>query len=215
MQKFSRPAAAILLAAVVVTPALGQTPAAPAARPPAAQTPPPAAPPAAATPRPAAPRPRPTTPVAQIVVRDNSGTGLDGVKIAVTGPTNHQATTDAKGISTVTLPAGAYRFRFERADYVTLERDVTIQAVSRLKSPSRSIRSAASGAGCAPARLRRRHPKRPSQRSAVERVDPAVSRRLHRTGSAEGIRPRLHRRRHHAIAAAARLAGVTYPRRSR
>jgi mannose-6-phosphate isomerase-like protein (cupin superfamily) len=126
MQKFFSPAAAILLAAVLVTPALGQTPAAPAARPPA-QTPPPAAP-ASATPRPAAPRPRPTTPVAQIVVRDNSGTGLEGVKIAVTGPTSLQATTDAKGVSTATLPPGTYRFRFERADFVTLERDVTVRA---------------------------------------------------------------------------------------
>ena len=124
MQKLSCPAAAILMAAVVISPAHGQAPAAPAARPPAAQAPPPAA----ATPRPAAPRPRPTTSITQIVVRDNSGSGLEGVKVGATGASSLQTTTDAKGMSTATLPPGSYRFRFERPDFLTLERDVTIRA---------------------------------------------------------------------------------------
>jgi mannose-6-phosphate isomerase-like protein (cupin superfamily) len=61
-------------------------------------------------------------------VRNNSGTGLENVQVTVSGATSAQASTDAMGAASVTLPAGNYRFRFERDGFITLERDVTIRA---------------------------------------------------------------------------------------
>jgi mannose-6-phosphate isomerase-like protein (cupin superfamily) len=113
-------AAASLTTVIAATPLLGQT-----AAPTAPQTPPAATQPAPA--RPAAPRPRPTPP-AQVIVRNNSGTGIAGVRVTVSGGTGVQAETDAKGMSSVTLPAGTFRFRFEHEGFITLERDVTIRA---------------------------------------------------------------------------------------
>ena len=128
MQKFFYPAA-VLVVAVFVTPALAQTAATPPKTPAPQTAPPPQAPPTQAPPRAAAPRPRAATPAAtQVIVRNNSGTGLEGVRIAVSGTSGQQTTTDAKGAASVTLPAGNYRLRFEHEDFITLERDVTIRA---------------------------------------------------------------------------------------
>jgi mannose-6-phosphate isomerase-like protein (cupin superfamily) len=62
----------------------------------------------------------------QIVVRDHSGTGLEGVDIGVSGAESRQASTDEKGLATVPVSPGTYRLRFERERFITLERDVTI-----------------------------------------------------------------------------------------
>src|SRR6476619_3188559 len=75
--------------------------------------------------RPAAPRPT----MAQVVVRDVSGTALAGAKVIVMGPTSLEATTDEKGSASIgPLKDGMYRLRFELEGYVTLERDVTVRA---------------------------------------------------------------------------------------
>jgi len=100
MSKTSGSTSAIVVAALLVTPALAQTP---------------------------APARRPSLPMSlQIVVSDHSGTGLEGVGIGVSGAESRQASTDAKGLATVPVSPGTYRLRFERERFITLERDVTI-----------------------------------------------------------------------------------------
>src|SRR4029453_17290731 len=97
-----------VIAAVLVTPALAQTPG-PARRPSVTPSVSPS-----------------VTMSLQIVVSDHSGTGLDGVGIGVSGAASRQASTDAKGLATVPVSPGTYRLRFERERFITLERDVTI-----------------------------------------------------------------------------------------
>lgn len=100
MPKTSGYTGAVVVAAVLVTPALAQTP---------------------------APVPRPSLTLSlQIVVSDHSGTGLEGVDIGVSGAQSREASTDARGIATVPVSPGTYRLRFERERFITLERDVTI-----------------------------------------------------------------------------------------
>jgi mannose-6-phosphate isomerase-like protein (cupin superfamily) len=102
MSKTSGYTGALVVAAVLVTPALAQTPA-------------------------PAPVRRPSLPTSlQIVVSDHSGTGLEGVGIGVSGAESREASTDAKGLATVPVSPGTYRLRFERERFITLERDVTI-----------------------------------------------------------------------------------------
>jgi mannose-6-phosphate isomerase-like protein (cupin superfamily) len=100
MSKASGCTSAIVAAALLVTPALAQTPV-PARRP-------------------------SLTMSLQIVVSDQSGTGLEGVGIGVSGAESRQASTDAKGLATVLVSPGTYRLRFESERFITLERDVTI-----------------------------------------------------------------------------------------
>ena len=63
----------------------------------------------------------------QVVVRNVSGTPLQGVKLGISGQGRREATTDEAGTATVVLADASYRFRFEREDFITLERDVTIR----------------------------------------------------------------------------------------
>ena len=100
MSKMSGYTGAIVVAAVLVTPALAQTPVPDR-------------------------RPRLTMSL-QIFVRDHSGTGLEGVGIGVSGTESRKTSTDARGLATVPVPPGTYRLRFERERFITLERDVTI-----------------------------------------------------------------------------------------
>ena len=112
------------------TPAQTKTP--PEAKPaPPAQTPAPEAAKPAQSP---APKPTSTTgrrPRAavqtQVVARDVSGTPLEGVTLAIAGPQRAEATTDASGAASVSLPDGSYRFRFAHDGFVTLEKEVTIR----------------------------------------------------------------------------------------
>ena len=115
MQKLFFPAAAGVAVLVIIAPLLAQAPA-------------PATPSPAQTPA-RAPTPRPrATPPTQIIVRTNSGSAVEGVRVTLSGRTGLQAQTDAKGMSAITLPAGSYRFRFEHEGFITLERDVAVHA---------------------------------------------------------------------------------------
>jgi mannose-6-phosphate isomerase-like protein (cupin superfamily) len=91
---------------------------------PAAQQPPTQQPPA---PR---PRPRAAQPAAAqvVVVRDFSGTPLEGVRVVVNGPRSIEVQTDRTGSAKTALADGSYRLHFEREGFVTLERDVVIKA---------------------------------------------------------------------------------------
>jgi mannose-6-phosphate isomerase-like protein (cupin superfamily) len=74
-------------------------------------------------------RPRvPTASSTQIIVRDVSGTPLQGVRITVSGPADQQLTTDATGNARLASPPpGTYRLRFEHEGFVMLEREVSIK----------------------------------------------------------------------------------------
>jgi len=48
--------------------------------------------------------------VTQVTVRDVSGTPLEGVMVTVSGGGRGQAATDPKGVATLTLADGSYRF---------------------------------------------------------------------------------------------------------
>lgn len=99
--KVSQHVAGIVTIAFLVTPAWAQSPTAPR-------------------------RARPAS--TQVIVRDVSGTPLNGVNVAISGPGGSQTTTDEKGIATAVLADGSYRLRFEREGFITLERDVTIRS---------------------------------------------------------------------------------------
>jgi mannose-6-phosphate isomerase-like protein (cupin superfamily) len=110
---------------------------------PQTQTPPPQAQAPAAKPAPAAPQtqgqappPQAAAPVrrappapqpASIIVRNLSGTPIEGVRIQISGAESQSLTTDAQGTASVTLPDGSYRLRFEHEDFITLEREVAIK----------------------------------------------------------------------------------------
>jgi len=84
------------------------------------QAPPPA------TQAPAERRPRPAS--THIVVRDKSGTPLEGVHLVITGPAKREATTDADGAVVLSgLRDGTYRVRFEHEGFLTLEREIVVR----------------------------------------------------------------------------------------
>jgi len=60
-----------------------------------------------------------------VAVTDASGGRLTDVKVTVSGPTQRIARTEGGRIVFENLPAGDYRFRFERSGFLPLERDVT------------------------------------------------------------------------------------------
>jgi mannose-6-phosphate isomerase-like protein (cupin superfamily) len=109
----------------------------------AQETPPPAAKPegtakpegAAKPPAPRAPARRPAAPAvttAVVTVTDGTGDPLPGAQITVTGPVERHGRTAANGsLNLAGLRAGAYRFRFAREGFITLERDVTIRTTQR------------------------------------------------------------------------------------
>ena len=100
MKLFTRGVAVVALAvtAGIVTPAFTQTPAKRAAR------------------------PRPTS--MRVIVRDQSGKPVSGVRVIVSGTTRN-TTTDATGTAVLgTMRDGSYRLRFERDGFITLEREV-------------------------------------------------------------------------------------------
>jgi hypothetical protein len=86
---------------------------------------------AAQAPQPPAARPRPrapqTPPSQVVVVRDFSGSPIQGVRVVVNGPRTVEVTTDQTGSARTTLADGSYRLHFEREGFVTLERDVVIK----------------------------------------------------------------------------------------
>lgn len=60
-----------------------------------------------------------------VSVTDATGTALGGVDVDVTGPASRDGRTEAGRIAFEDLPAGTYRFKFQKDGFVTLERDVT------------------------------------------------------------------------------------------
>src|SRR6266851_10135016 len=90
-----------------------------------AQTPPAGQPPPAARPTP--PRKIPPRPTAvHVVVRDQSGTLLDGARVRITG--SPESITDKTGaISFPPLKDGSYRIRVDREGFITLEHEFVVR----------------------------------------------------------------------------------------
>jgi mannose-6-phosphate isomerase-like protein (cupin superfamily) len=107
--------------------AAGQPPTPPPAQPPATQAP--AKPPAAQTPRRQPAQPQITRTTLSVQVTDLEGKGLGDVWVKGTGPVDRESPTDAEGMVTLrNMLPGTYRLRFEHDGFVTMEREVTIQA---------------------------------------------------------------------------------------
>lgn len=103
----------------------------PAAPPPAAQAAKPATPPPQARP-PASPArsvaASPAHGAVTLVVTDLVGKTLPGVRVVLSGAMSREGTTSRDGALTLDgLRAGTYRLRFEAADFITLEREVTVR----------------------------------------------------------------------------------------
>jgi mannose-6-phosphate isomerase-like protein (cupin superfamily) len=60
-----------------------------------------------------------------VLVTDASGAPIPDVKVALTGPAERNGRTEAGRIVFEGLPAGAYRFRFDKDGYVSLEHELT------------------------------------------------------------------------------------------
>jgi mannose-6-phosphate isomerase-like protein (cupin superfamily) len=60
-----------------------------------------------------------------VVVTDPSGKPVSDVKVSVSGAASRTSRTEAGRIVFERLPAGAYRMRFEKTGFVTLERELT------------------------------------------------------------------------------------------
>lgn len=59
-----------------------------------------------------------------VSVSDSTGAPLGGVDVDLTGPANRDGRTEAGRLAFEDLPAGTYRFKFQKDGFVTLERDV-------------------------------------------------------------------------------------------
>lgn len=59
-----------------------------------------------------------------VVVTDSTGAPLPGVDVDVSGPADRDARTEAGRIAFEDLPAGTYRFKFQKNGFITIERDV-------------------------------------------------------------------------------------------
>ncbi|MDQ3211046.1 MAG: cupin domain-containing protein [Acidobacteriota bacterium] len=73
--------------------------------------------------RPAA-APRPASATLAVRVTDPAGVQAGAVRVTLEGPAQRTATTEGGRIAFENLPTGTYRLRFERAGFVTLEREV-------------------------------------------------------------------------------------------
>lgn len=105
------------------------SPAPPPAKSPPAQAPPQTPPPATSQKPPQTRRPaaaaRTRGPATLAVhVADPAGTPIGGVTVTLEGPLQRTATTEGGRIAFENLPTGTYRLRFERAGFVTLEREL-------------------------------------------------------------------------------------------
>lgn len=59
-----------------------------------------------------------------VVVTDSTGAPLPGVDVDVSGPSGRDGRTEAGRIAFEDLPAGTYRFKFQKSGFITVERDV-------------------------------------------------------------------------------------------
>ncbi len=89
---------------------------------------------AAANPRVEAQQRRGTKPAGSvtfaIVVTDPSGAPVPNVKVILEGPDQRTVRTEGNRIALENLPSGAYRLRFEREGYTTLERELTARGAA-------------------------------------------------------------------------------------
>jgi mannose-6-phosphate isomerase-like protein (cupin superfamily) len=70
-----------------------------------------------------------------VLVTDRQGEALADVEVGMTGPMERDGKTDAEGsIAFRNLGAGNYRLRFEHPEFITLEREVSMQAGRALKT---------------------------------------------------------------------------------
>jgi len=60
-----------------------------------------------------------------VVVTDASGAPINDAKVTLTGPAERTARTEAGRLAFENLPAGSYRFRFDKDGYISLERELT------------------------------------------------------------------------------------------
>jgi hypothetical protein len=63
-----------------------------------------------------------------VVVSDPGGAPVPGVLVSLQGPAERNARTEGGRIAFENLPAGAYRLRFEREGFITLERELSARA---------------------------------------------------------------------------------------
>lgn len=59
-----------------------------------------------------------------VSVTDSTGAPIGGVDVDVSGPASRDDRTEAGRIAFEDLPAGTYRFKFQKTGFITLERDV-------------------------------------------------------------------------------------------
>jgi mannose-6-phosphate isomerase-like protein (cupin superfamily) len=93
-------------------------------------------PPAVTQPKPAAPatrKPAPSAPAITlaVTVTDGRGAPLSGVMVRASGTLDREGKTESGTVRFEGLRPGPYRLRFTHADYITLERDVTLPTGQR------------------------------------------------------------------------------------
>ncbi len=81
--------------------------------------------PAAAQRRGAAPAPTTGSVTFAVSVQDSTGAPIPNVTVTLTGPVSRNARTEGGRIAFESLPAGAYKFRFDKEGFVPLERELT------------------------------------------------------------------------------------------
>jgi mannose-6-phosphate isomerase-like protein (cupin superfamily) len=59
-----------------------------------------------------------------VLVTDSTGAPIPGVLVSMTGPADRSGRTEAGRLVFENLPAGAYRFRFEREGFIPFEKEV-------------------------------------------------------------------------------------------
>jgi mannose-6-phosphate isomerase-like protein (cupin superfamily) len=70
-----------------------------------------------------------------LLVTDRQGKGLADIEVGVTGAMEREGKTDEEGnVVFRNMGGGTYRLRFEHRDFVTLEREVTMQAGRALRT---------------------------------------------------------------------------------
>jgi hypothetical protein len=90
---------------------------------------PPAQPAQPAQQRPARPAPAAATPTVTIQVTNSSGLPLANVQVTAQGPVSREGVSAEDGsIRFANMRAGAYRLRFVRESFTTLDRDITVRA---------------------------------------------------------------------------------------
>jgi len=80
--------------------------------------------PAAAQRRGAAPAPTTGAVSFAVSVQDSTGAPIPQVNVSLTGPVSRTARTEGGRIAFESLPAGAYKFRFDKEGFVPLEREL-------------------------------------------------------------------------------------------